>query len=168
MVSVEPPSRRTRNHRWLWFFGALLCLSAAALLFPFFYARMRMLDGEKLARARALWAEHKPRSYRLEVTMTMPGDPSFTSVITVRDGKTESQRTPSGEDVAPTEADPVASQFDLMQTILDGLRTGSVFSSTAVDFDPKDGHPLYFYYRNPDFHQIVELRVLRFEPLPEE
>jgi hypothetical protein len=148
----------------MWFFGVLFCLSAFAVVFPILYGRMRLLDAEKLARARALWDERKPRSYLLEVTVTMPGDPTFTTVFTIRDGKFESQQASSGEYVAPMWADPVAAQFDLMQTVLDiCARTGT--SSPTAEFDPNDGHPVFFLFRGK-YNQVIEFRVLRFEPLP--
>jgi hypothetical protein len=168
MTTVETRPRKARNRGWLWFFGALLCLSTIALVFPIIYGRMRMLDGEKLARARALWGERKPKSYRLELMITMPGDPTFTTVFTVRDGKFESQLAASGESVAPMWVNPVTAEFDLMQTILDdSVRRNSFFTSTVADFDPQDGHPLYFLYRDRSFNQLVEIRLIRFEPLPE-
>jgi hypothetical protein len=101
--AVTPSPRRpvTRSGKWVWFFLLLGTLAAIGVSIEVWSNLQQQLTPEKVAAARALWAEKGPRDYELdyEVKRGDAPDPSprvgEKYTVVVKNGKVE---TPPGPD----------------------------------------------------------------------
>jgi hypothetical protein len=167
------PAGPQRNHRWVWFFLALLVLGTVAVVVPIVYNLGLQLRPEQLAAARARWGEKGLRDYDLAFRVKYNDDPKgVENLIEVRNGEVISWKssaeswesrdgkvdlgsvpppwaTEPGE--APVEADwrpNVEGLFALIEKQLanDAESRGRRNYATA-NFDPRDGHPIHYVHR---------------------
>jgi hypothetical protein len=64
----------TRSRRWVWYFLALLVLTAAAIVTPIVYNLNQLLTPEQLAQARARWEANGPDDYDLVLVERRDGE----------------------------------------------------------------------------------------------
>ncbi|HEX5272767.1 MAG TPA: hypothetical protein VFW33_19855 [Gemmataceae bacterium] len=149
------PARRPR--KWVWFFLLLGTLAAAGIVIEVWSNVQQQLTPEKLAVARALWAQNGPRDYELdyEVKRDETPDPSprvgEKYTVRVKDGKAEPR--PSGE---------FGGMDELFDWIADRLARDAADHTRPFvkgTFDRHDGHVLHYVRSVMTTRERVEITV---------
>lgn len=155
-MSSLPPRR---PKRWVWFFLVLGTLAVAGVGIEVWSNLQQQLTPEKLALARALWADKGPRDYTLdyEIKREDAPDPSprvgEKHTVRVKDGKTE---TPP----APGEFGDMDDLFDWIDGRLRADReSGGPRPFVKATFDPHDGHVLHYVRSVMRTHERIEVTV---------
>jgi hypothetical protein len=136
-----------RNRNWLWFFGVLLVLGAAAVAVEVWYNLRQQLKPEQLAAARQLWREKAPASYQVEYTLKRQDGSERRWTVAVREGQLIAVTGSGGQSLKEGEYlfDTMDAMFDHVakQLDADGQPGAPRVFATAV-FDKKDGHFLRY------------------------
>jgi hypothetical protein len=171
---------------WLWFFGTVLVLAAAAIIIPIVYNLRLQLTPEQLGHARALWRERGTPNYDLDYSERRDRDPEPDEIwVKVRGGKVVAMAI-NGErvrfdDVSGLVLGPVTRNLpyrDLSPYTVDGLldqieaRLKQDESSpgrrnyATASFDSRDGHPVRYVHRNMTTKKRLEwqIKLTRVEP----
>jgi hypothetical protein len=164
MPAALPPRR---SRRWIGFFVVLAVLGATAAVVPLVYNWMIQLRPEQLADARKRWEENAPADYDLEYlverkqqTETEPEKSEY--LVEVRDGRVvlvmdtgevlyldPSLAVVAGPSVLALSSEAannygVPALFDEIEAALRRDEKEGRKNYTQAQFDPKDGHPLYY------------------------
>jgi hypothetical protein len=172
-----PTPRPKRNRAWVWYFAILVVLTVLAAGTLVAYNLRQQLKPEQLEKARKHWEQKGPTSYIFAFTKRL-GDSGEAEevVVRVRDRKVESV-TLNGrplEDRLKGYYD-MAALFDQIEENLErDAKPDARRAYVRAQFDPHDGHLLYYVRRVMGFRPIersrpterVEIHVERFEPLP--
>jgi hypothetical protein len=148
-----------RNRNWLWFFGVLLVLGAAAVAVEVWYNLRQQLGPEQLAAARQLWREKAPASYQVEYTLKRQDGSERRWTVEVCQGQVVSVRS-GGQLLGEGDYlfDTMDAMFDHVEKRLDADAQPDaprVFA-TAV-FDKSDGHFLRYVRSTRSPRERVEI-----------
>jgi Family of unknown function (DUF6174) len=163
----SPVSSVRSNHRWVWFFVALVVLTVAAIATLIIYNSRQLLKPEKLQAARALWQEHGPRGYDFDYTVKTQDNDLQQYAVKVRGGKVTAV-TLNERPLEPAQLHyhSMAALFDDIETFLDrDSQPGVPRTFTRGDFAPDDGHLIAYVRRVMGSRERVEINVIRFEPI---
>jgi hypothetical protein len=168
--SIRNPKPTIRNRRWVWFFAALVVLSAAAAAVNWTYNTRQQLTPEKLAAAEALWDKNGPADYDLVVEKAIN---SAADVPEVRDRievQVRGKKVVSGTINGAPLAERLLAEYDMpgwFGFVEDFLRIdtapGARRTFRAAEFDPQTGQLLRFRRRVSGTHERQEI-VLRLTP----
>lgn len=161
----------TPNRNWQWFFAVLVVLAVLAVAINWTYNAAIQLTPDKLAAARALWAERGPADYDLDVqkaysSITSDGTPTRETIrVRVRGGRAVSA-TLDGQPVS----ERVAAQytmpgwFDFLGTFVErDTAAGAPRAFRSADFDRRTGAITRFRRRVTGTKERQEL-VLTVNP----
>ncbi len=159
---MPPP----RNYGWIWFFAVLAVLTVAAISILVWYNLRQQLKPEALAKARALWKEHRPSDY--DLTYTKKGSATGTFALEVRNGKVVSV-TLDGRPITQNDRplDPVFYPRYDMSSLLDDIdkflrldrEPSNPRTFTIAAFDPNDGHLIHYVRRVMGGTERIEITV---------
>src|SRR5437762_2877461 len=160
-----------RSRRWVWYFGVLLVLGAAAIIVPLRYNLMAQLTPEQLKAARALWKENGPADYELLYQERIDTGPVETFRVEVRGDKVAVWRREGGreknlEELTPSQrqAYTVPGMFERMERFLDEDRAAARRNYVTAVFDAKDGHPVRYVRRVSGTQERLEWVVEMLRP----
>jgi len=171
---------RERNKNWLWFFGVLAVLAAAAITISLAYNLRQQLKLEDVSQARSLWQSKGPTDYVLEYTKILESRGSARAtndfVVTVRKGRTVSvvmKQKAAGEKETEQALPPRQYSYYGMDALFDDLeallerdaKPGSPAAVNRVIFDAQDGHVIHFTRSIRVEGVRTEIRVTRLEAL---
>jgi uncharacterized protein DUF6174 len=170
-----PPVTRKKNRTWVWYFGILAVLSAAATTTMIAYNLGQQLKPDTLQAAVARWNEHGPADYDMEYTkQTGAADSLETNVVEVRGGKVVKVVRAPGLRTKDTQWQPVEERlyphysvpalFGFMNDFLaQDRRPGRPRVFVRAAFDEQDGH-LTRYVRSVTggTNERVEIVVVSF------
>jgi hypothetical protein len=168
-MMAAPP----RNRRWVWFFVVLGLVAILAVGISWVYHARQQLTLEELHRQRARWDQAGPRDYLLEYRMAAGKDQQY-YVVQFRNGRVESavrkgQAGQPDESLRPDQYGyySMPGLFDLIERNLEqDAQPRAPRASNQAEFDPDNGH-LIFYQRHGGAAGVpVVIRVMRFEPGP--
>jgi hypothetical protein len=156
---MKAASQNTRPRKWVWFFLLLGTLAVAGVGIEVWSNLQQQLTPEKLAVARALWAEKGPRDYELdyEVKRGDTPDPSprvgEKYTVRVKDGKADSPPRPG--------------EFGSMDDLFDWIdarqradqQPGSPRAFVKPTFDPADGHVEHYVRSVMATRERIEISV---------
>jgi hypothetical protein len=159
---MPPP----RNYGWIWYFAVLAVLTVTAISIWIWYSRKQQLKPEQVAKARALWKEHRPSDY--DLAYTKKGSATGTFALEVRNGKVVSvtlDGRPITRDDRPL--DPVFYPRYDMSGLLDDIdqflrldaEPGKPRTFTIAAFDPDDGHLIHYVRRVMGGTERIEITV---------
>lgn len=163
MVSNQ---RRTLN--WVWFFAVLGFLGVAAVGINAVYNMRQQLSAEALEQARRLWEKNGPHDYDLEYVKTL-GTGTETLVVKVRNGKTVAVDGNVFMDEGRNKEQfysryGMDALFDDIDSFLkQDARPGSPRAFNVAQFDPDDGHLLYYRRSVSATRQQVQIQVKRLQ-----
>lgn len=153
------PKAARPNRNWVWFFVVLVVLAVLAIGVELWFNLRQQLHRPDLEAARMLWNQKGPRDYDLEYTKR--GSASGTFVVRVRGGRVASA-TMDGQPMEPR-LYPYADMgglFDDVERFLEmDSAPGSPRSFTKAQFDPVDGHLMYYVRSVMASRQRIEIVV---------
>jgi hypothetical protein len=137
---MKGASQTGRPRKWVWFFLLLGTLAVAGIGIEVWSNLQQQLTPEKLAAARALWAEKGPRDYELDYEVKHGDTPDPSPVVgekytvRVKDGKAETLPRPG-------KFGSMDDLFDWIDVRLrDDRKPDSPRAFVKPTFDPSDGH----------------------------
>jgi len=171
-------AKAPRSKNWIWFFGILAVLAAAALTLSLAFNLRQQLKLEDVVQAKKLWQSKGPADYVLEYTKILEsrGSDKTTNqfVVTVRKGRTVAvvlkQKSPGLDDA---EQSLPARQYSYygMDALFDDLealleqdaKPGRPRTFNRAIFDSQDGHLIHFTRSISAEGVRLEIRVTRLE-----
>jgi hypothetical protein len=159
-------SIRPTNRNWLWYFAALVVLSAISITTLIVFNLSQQLTPGQLAAAIQRWKEKGPRDYDMTFTKTV-GEPE-TFVVEVRAGQVVSAER-NGQPLEDRllhyySMNELFSYIKSFQEV--DAKPGQPKTFTVATFDPNDGHLLRYIRRVMGTKQRAEITVTDFTPRP--
>ncbi len=176
--------KRSPSRRWVWFFLVLASLSAVAIVVPIVYNLSIQLRPEQLAEARRRWAENAPADYDLAYlvkrkehdNLPPPADQEYLVqvragrvVLVMEDGEVVFLDRhwwaiavgPAALALPPedTSGYGVPALFDRIEAWLPREASLGRRAFATAQFDPKDGHPYHFVFRDRGSGERLELNI---------
>src|SRR5262245_18613686 len=161
----------TRNRRWVWYFLALLILTAAAIITPIVYNLNQLLTPEQLDQARARWQANGSDDYDLVLVERRDGEEQGVEYrARVRGGQLQELReddvpvTLSGLRARARARFTVPGLFDQINGNLERDAGRREVFATAY-FEKKLGYPIRYVRRvrgtGERLEYVISLRVVQ-------
>jgi hypothetical protein len=157
----------SRNHGWLWFFVALVVLSAAAITILVRYNQGQQLRPEQLDAAWDLWKKKGPADYQLTYSVQVRDQEKELYVVRVRDRETKfvlrNNAPLKREQYSYYGMDELFAQVQRFLQI--DREPGALRTYTRAIFHPDDGHLYWYVRRVMGGPERVEITVEELQPL---